>query len=105
MGGTNQLQVTEGERSRSLEVHHHEPQDGQQHEQPATLGDKKKLCGGVNSVLVSPDGNEKIQRNQGNLPEHEKQEKIEGDEHAGESRENEQQIEMEKADGVFDGVP
>src|SRR5579864_1418321 len=73
-------------------------EDRDQHQQAAKLGEQKKLRRGVHAALVSPDGDEKIHRDQHQFPGEVEKKQIDREEDADDSSENPQQIEVEKSD-------
>ena len=82
-----------------------ERQDRDQHQQSAELCEQKKLHGRVDASLVAPYDDEKIHRDQHQLPGEIKQEQVERQEHADDSRQNPHEVEVEKADSLADFRP
>ena len=75
-------------------------EDRDQHQQAAELGEQEKLRRGVHAALVSPDGDEKIHRDQHQFPGEVEKKQIDREEDADDSSENPQQIEVEKSDAL-----
>src|SRR5260370_22249617 len=82
-----------------------ECQNGQQHQQAAELCEEEKLQGRIDAPLVAPYNNQEIHRDQHQLPGEIKQEQIDRQEHADDSRQNPDQVEVEKAYFVSDIPP
>ena len=63
-----------------------ERQDGDEHEHAAGHRVEHEFDGGVYAIVVSPDPNQEIHRDEHRVPEHVEQEKVERDEHADHRR-------------------
>src|SRR5215510_5903649 len=80
-------------------------QDGDQHQQSAKLSEQEKLYGRVDASLVAPYNDEKIHRDQHQLPGKIEEEQVNRKEHAHDSRQNPHQVEVKKADLLADFRP
>src|SRR5690349_4395849 len=68
------------------------------HEQHETAGlrEEKELEGGVAAILMPPDGDEEVHRQEHDFPEKEKEEKVQSEEYADDTAHDEQQVEIIK---------
>src|SRR5215467_13712935 len=82
-----------------------ERQDGDQHQQSAELGEQEKLYGRVDASLVAPYNDEKIHRDQHQLPGKIEKKQVNRKEHAHDCRQNPHQVEVKKADLLADFRP
>ena len=70
--------------------------DGDEHEQAADLREEEELHGGLVAVLVSPDVDEEVHRDEHELPEEDEQEEVRGEEHAVDPGKDEGEVEVEE---------
>src|SRR5580658_3988576 len=82
-----------------------EPQDGDQHEDRAEHGVQNEFDGRVNAPAVAPHADHEIHGDQRELPEHEKEEKVERKEDADHGRLDDQKRDEETLDVFVDGFP
>ena len=69
------------------------------------MGKEEELHGGVHAVLVAPDGDEEVHRDQHQFPGEVEQEEIDSEKHAGDAGQDPQQVEVEEPDGFGDFGP
>src|SRR5215467_100658 len=100
-----QIPILECVHACRLMMHEVECKDGDQHQQSAELREEQELNGGVNPSLVTPDRDQEIHGDQHQLPRKIKQEQVEGEKHACDSRQHPHEIEVEKTDLVVDLCP
>ena len=103
--GSQEVAVIEGERAAGHPVHNCQHDDGHKHQEPADLREQEELHRGTVPVLVSPDVDEEIHRDEHQLPEKSEKEEVEGKEHAVHPGKHEGEIEMEETDAVADTGP
>src|SRR5680860_67137 len=88
----------------------HQPQNGDQHQQPAGLGINEKLSSRADAsyalrTAMAPQSNQEIHRHQHQFPEEEEQEQVDGQKHPNNAGENPQQVEMEEANSSHNFFP
>ena len=82
-----------------------EPQDGDQHQKPRELGEEEELDGGVDPVLMPPQGNEEDHGNEHDLPEDVEEEEIDGRKDADDPCQDRHEQKMKEADPPVDLRP
>jgi len=80
-------------------------QDRNEHQQPAQLGKKEKLCRGICPAVAPPNGDQKIHGDKHQLPGEIEKKQVEREKHADNSGENPQHVEMVEADRLGDFRP
>ncbi len=108
--GVQQLLVIEGPDAGGVVVNKHQPEDRNQHHQPARLGVDEELGGRRDTRFtiggfMAPERDQEVHRHQHHLPEEEEQEHVDGKEHADHAAQDPHQVEVEEALVLFDFTP
>src|ERR1700687_6267899 len=82
-----------------------ESQDRDQHQQPTELSEEEELRRRVHPPLMAPDRDQEIHGNQHQFPCEVEQEQITRQEHAGDSSQYPEQVEVEEPDRFLDLSP
>ena len=100
-----QLEIIETETAKLHKVEVRETEDGHQQDQSRYLREHEELHRRISTILVAPDNNNEIHRNQHHFPEEEEQEQIERGEHPDHTSQRPQQVEVEEAGPLGDLIP
>ncbi len=82
-----------------------EPHDGHQHQQPGGLGEDEELDRRFDPPLVTPEGDEEVERHQHHLEEEIEENEVEGHEHAGQTGRRPHDVEVEESHPGGDSLP
>ncbi len=104
-GRAEQKVVVEGKHAGGLLVEKGQGEDRDQHQHPGRLRVEQELQRGVDAVLVAPERDDEVHRDQHHLPEEVEQEHVEGHEHADDAGQHCVEAEIEQARSGLDLGP
>ncbi len=108
--GVEQIGVGKAPDARRFFVQKHQGEDGDQHHQAGGLSEQEELGGRIGAALaaghgVTPERDEEEHRHQHHFPQEEEQEEVDRQEHADDTAQVPQQVEIEEADVAVDFTP
>ncbi len=101
----HELLVGECPGARGHAVEHGQADDGDEHQEAADLREEEELHRGLVPVLVAPDVDEEVHRDQHELPEEGEEEQVRGKEDAVHAREDQGKVEVEEGHPLRDALP